>query len=197
MWSAPVGDGANRRRTLISRSSLGRYSGRAVTVTTRRDRREKQKRAPGRRRSGGGGGGRMTPLVVGGVVAVAFVLLVLGLRQAGVFEPPPPPPPTLPPGETIGTLQPDEGTAHIPVGQIAHYNTEPPTSGEHWSSSTPPAPAPLGVKDAMLPREITTHNLEHGGTAPAYNGPSPQEVHNPKALVMQLWAPTRKIILQA
>ena len=49
----------------------------------------------------------MNPLVVGGVVAVAFVLLVLGLRQAGVFEPPPPPPPTLPPGETIGTLQVD------------------------------------------------------------------------------------------
>jgi len=167
-----------------------------VTVTTRRDRREKQKRAPGRRRSGGGGGGRMNPLVVGGVVAIAFVLLVLGLRQAGVFEPPPPPPPTLPPGETIGTLQPDEGTAHIPVGQIAHYNTEPPTSGEHWSSSTPPAPAPWGVKDAMLPREITTHNLEHGGIVIAYNGLSPQEVDQLKSLVTQLRRQYNKIVLE-
>src|SRR2546428_9369278 len=101
MWSAPVGDGANRRRTLISRSSLGRYSGRAVTVTTRRDRREKQKRAPGRRRSGGGGGGRMNPLVVGGVVAVAFLLLVLGPRQAGGLQPPTAPPAHPAPGQAL------------------------------------------------------------------------------------------------
>src|SRR5881296_766949 len=98
MWSAPVGDGANRRRTLISLVSLGRYSGYAVTITTRHDRREQRKRPTSKRRRGGSGRG-MNQLVVVGVAVVAFVALVLGLRAAGVFEPPPPPPPSLQPGE--------------------------------------------------------------------------------------------------
>ena len=166
-----------------------------MTVTTRRERREQHKR-PAPKRHRGGSGRRMNQLVVAGIVVVAFVALVFGLRAAGVFEPPAPPPPPLPAGETIGTLMEDEGTAHIPVGQTAHYKTEPPTSGEHWSSTTPPAPAPWGIKDSMLPREITTHNLEHGGIVIAYNNLSPQEVDQLKSLVTSLRRQYNKIVLE-
>jgi hypothetical protein len=166
-----------------------------VTITTRHDRREQRKRPTSKRRRGGSGRG-INQLVVIGVAVVAFVALVLGLRAAGVFEPPPPPPPSLQPGETIGTLMADEGSGHIPVGQTAQYKTEPPTSGEHWSSQTPPAPAPWGIKDAMLPREITTHNLEHGGIVIAYNNLSPQEVDQLKTLVTGLRRQYNKVILE-
>src|SRR5207245_4407026 len=74
------------------------------------------------------------------------------------------------PGQTIGTRMPDLGNAHIPTGQKATYNSAPPTSGEHWAA--PAAPAPAGIKDATLPNEVTTHDLEHGTIVVAYNPPT-------------------------
>ena len=173
---------------------------------TRRERRERQKRQrhhaqPNQRRRGPAN--FTNQLVVGGVVVGAIVLAILGLRAAGVFEPPPAQfDPNaaqfqVPAGQTIGTLEPDQGTAHIPVGERGTYNTIPPTSGEHWSSTAPAAPAPWGIKDSGLPNEVTTHNLEHGGVVIGYNNLTPAEVDQLKSIVRALAGGVyRKMILE-
>jgi hypothetical protein len=176
-----------------------------MATEMRRDRREKQKRQRQRqhqpqrgRRSGGA-----NQLVVAGLVLGGIVLAVLGLRAAGVFEPPPAavnlndPQYQLPAGQTIGTLQPDQGAGHIQTGQRGTYNSIPPTSGEHWSATSPAAPAPWGIKDSTLPNEVTVHNLEHGGIVIAYNGLSQAETDQLKGIVRTLLnSGFRKIILE-
>ncbi len=171
-----------------------------MTVTTRRERRQKQKRQQQRRRgSSGTNSGR---LLTAGVVAGLVLLVVLGLAAAGVFDPAPAKfdindPAYGTAGQTIGTRVADLGKTHIPVGQKAAYNSVPPTSGEHWSSSSPAAPAPWGVKDAMLPNEVTVHNLEHGGIVIAYNGLTDDQAQALKSIVRTLSNNTyRKIILE-
>lgn len=175
-----------------------------MAAELRRERRERQKRQrqrqQGRARRTSGIAGR---LVVPGIVLALAILGFAGLRAAGVFDPPAAAfDPNaaqfqLQSGQTIGTLEPDQGTQHIPVGQTGHYNTEPPTSGEHWSSSVPPAPAPWGIKDSMLQREVTTHNLEHGGIVIAYNNLSLAETDQLKSIVRALLNGTyHKIVLE-
>src|SRR5438309_54150 len=161
-----------------------------MATELRRERREKQKRKRQPRRSPQSSG-ILNQLLIGGVVVLAIVLGFAGLRAAGVFEPPPPPAdvsgvPQLPPGATIGTKVDLLPGNHIPVGQTGHYNSEPPTSGEHWSSSVPPAPAPWGIKDSMLQREVTTHNLEHGGIVIAYNNLSAADTDKLKGVLRAL-----------
>ncbi len=57
----------------------------------------------------------------------------------------------------------NQGRDHIPTGQRARgYNSDPPTSGEHWSQPGV-APASWGIYDQLLPDEVLVHNLEHGG----------------------------------
>src|SRR5438105_3761216 len=172
-----------------------------MATELRRERREKQKRKRQPRRSPQSSG-ILNQLLIGGVVVLAIVLGFAGLRAAGVFEPPPPPAdvsgvPQLPPGATIGTKVDLLPGNHIPVGQTGHYNSEPPTSGEHWSSSVPPAPAPWGIKDSMLQREVTTHNLEHGGIVIAYNNLSAADTDKLKGVVRALMnGAYRKIVLE-
>jgi len=177
-----------------------------MAIETRRERRGKQKRDQRqrqRRSPSSSSSGIVGRLLVPALVIVAIAVGFWGMRAAGVFDPPPAPLDLnssefqVASGTTIGTLQPDQGTAHIPVGQPGHYNTEPPTSGEHWSSSSPAAPTPWGIKDAMLPREVTTHNLEHGGIVIAYNNLSPTEVDQLRSVVRALMNGTyRKIVLE-
>jgi hypothetical protein len=175
-----------------------------MTTETRRERREKQKRQKQRqhhkRRSSGGFSNQ---LVMGGVIIGALVLAVLGLRAAGVFEPPPvaidlsAAEYQVPAGTTIGQLQESEGATHITPPARGSYRTIPPTSGGHWSSANPPAPAPWGIKDAMLANEQTVHNLEHGGIVIAYNNLTPAEVDQLKGIVRTLMnGAYRKIILE-
>ena len=57
-------------------------------------------------------------------------------------------------GEEIPLL----GRDHVPVGTKVTYNSNPPTSGNHW-----PQPAEWGFYDKQLPDELLVHNLEHGG----------------------------------
>jgi hypothetical protein len=49
---------------------------------------------------------------------------------------------------------------HIPEGEHPKipYNSNPPTSGDHW-----PQPAACGHYDQTQPDERLVHNLEHGG----------------------------------
>lgn len=59
----------------------------------------------------------------------------------------------------------DQGQEHLPPGQaFDFYNSNPPTSGPHA-----PAPAPWGVSDSLVPREVAVHNMEHGGVVIWYN----------------------------
>ncbi|MDQ2911929.1 MAG: DUF3105 domain-containing protein [Chloroflexota bacterium] len=138
-----------------------------------------------------------------GIGAGVLALAILGLRAAGVFEPPAAnvdlntSANVVAPGEVIGTKVASQGSAHLLTGQKASYNSEPPTSGEHWNQSGV-APAPWGIKDSMLPREVTTHNLEHGGIVIGYSRSlAPDEVTKLKSLVRGLGGTGfQKIILE-
>jgi hypothetical protein len=174
-----------------------------MSTELRRDRREKQKRQrqrQGQKRHASGGGSNR--LVMGGVVIGAIVLAILGLRAAGVFEPPAAALDLnsaafqLPAGTTIGTQQPLQAASHINPPARGNYNSVPPTSGEHYNQGGV-APAPWGIKDAMLAPEATTHNLEHGGVVIAYNNLTPAETDQLKGIVRALMnGPYRKIILE-
>jgi hypothetical protein len=174
-----------------------------MATELRRERREKQKRQRQRQQPRRGGSGVFSnPLVLGGLVIGALVLVILGLRAAGVFEPPAAAIDInsaafqLPAGATIGSPQPLQAAQHIATGQSGSYNTLPPTSGQHWSQ-TGVAPAPWGIKDANLPNEVTVHNLEHGGIVIAYNNLTPAETDQLKSTVRALMNGTyRKMILE-
>jgi len=175
-----------------------------MATELRRDRREKQKRQrqrqQQRRRSSGG---ISSQIVVALFVLGAIALAILGARAAGVFEPAAAAFDLnssefqVPSGTTIGTQEPLLAPEHIPVGQRATYNTVPPTSGQHWSSSSPAAPAPWGIKDSTLENEVTTHNLEHGGIVIGYNNLTPTEVTQLKSIVRTLMNGTYRKMIRA
>ena len=169
----------------------------------RRDRREKQKRQRQRQHSRKSSGGISSQIIVAVFVIGAIGLLILGARAAGVFEPAAAgfdlnsSEFQVQPGVTIGTQEPLLPAEHIPVGQRGTYNTVPPTSGQHWSSSSPAAPAPWGIKNTTLENEVTTHNLEHGGVVIAYNNLTPTETDQLKSIVRTMMNGSyRKIILE-
>ena len=53
---------------------------------------------------------------------------------------------------------------HIAEGTQGSYNSQPATSGNHWS-----APARCGFYEEQLPDELVVHNLEHGNIVVSYN----------------------------
>lgn len=53
---------------------------------------------------------------------------------------------------------PDEGNAHVPVGTVVDYHTDPPTSGDHY-----PDPQPGGFYKNPVAAGFLVHSLEHGG----------------------------------
>jgi hypothetical protein len=174
-----------------------------MATELRRDRREKQKRQRQRqqqkRRTSGG---LTNQLVIGGFVVGAIVLAVLGLRAAGVFDPPAAAIDLnsadfqIPAGATIGTQEPLLQPEHIVPPAKGSYNTFPPTSGQHWNQAGL-APATWGIKDANLPNEVTTHNLEHGGIVIGYANLTSAETDQLKGIVRALMNGTyRKIILE-
>ena len=174
-----------------------------MATELRRDRREKQKRQRQRqqqkRRTSGG---FTNQLVIGGFALGAIVLAVLGLRAAGVFDPPAAAIDLnsadfqIPAGTTIGTQEPLLAPEHIVPPAKGSYNTFPPTSGQHWNQAGL-APAAWGIKDANLPNEVTTHNLEHGGIVIGYANLTPAETDQLKGIVRALMNGTyRKIILE-
>jgi len=175
-----------------------------MTTELRRDRREKQKRQRQRQQhSRKTSGGISNQIIVAVFVIGAIGLAILGARAAGVFEPAAAAFDLnssefqVPPGTTIGTQEPLLPAEHITPPAKGTYNTIPPTSGQHWSSSSPAAPAPWGIKDANLPNEVTTHNLEHGGIVIAYNNLTPTETDQLKSIVRTMMNGTyRKIILE-
>lgn len=84
-------------------------------------------------------------------------------------------------GQIPGERFADQGRDHISPGDgHPEYNTQPATSGWHYSTShgvalgsggALPAPAPWGIYDEEIQDEILVHNLEHGGIGIHYNCP--------------------------
>ncbi len=65
------------------------------------------------------------------------------------------------PGESADDL----GGTHVADGTIVEsYNTDPPTSGDHYART-----ALWGVHNEPVPNELQVHNLEHGGIVIQYN----------------------------
>src|SRR5712692_8079509 len=194
MCSDPVGDGANRTRTRIACESRDRRIV-LMTVTTRRERRERELRRRQREKRGGGssrggdGGNRNLLIGVGGLVLA--IVVILGLRQAGVLSLGAPVASSSP-LPTVGTIasddpargmhEADQGNTHVNPGTpVTYTGLLPPSSGSHWPA--PAAPVKAGVYDQQVPFEATTHNLEHGGVVIVYNGLSIAELAQLKQYV--------------
>lgn len=64
---------------------------------------------------------------------------------------------TGPKGADYSQAYPVLGRNHIPDGSSASYNSNPPTSGDHYAGA-----APVRFYDKELPDEQLVHNLEHG-----------------------------------
>jgi len=165
-----------------------------MSVSTRRQRRERELRKRQREKRGGhptrGGGGPPSWLIGVGAI-VLLVVVIFGLRQAGVLTLGSATP-TASPGPTIGTIaaddpargtkEADQGHAHVNPGTPVTYTGPlPPSSGSHWPQ--PAAPVKAGIYDTQIPAEATTHNLEHGGIVIAYNGLTTDEVAQLKQFV--------------
>jgi len=59
---------------------------------------------------------------------------------------------------------PDEGNTHVPVGTPIDYQTDPPTSGNHY-----PDPQPGGYYTAPVASGFLVHSMEHGGVIIYYD----------------------------
>jgi hypothetical protein len=69
---------------------------------------------------------------------------------------------------------PDQGRGHFgsqAEGQAFSYNSNPPTSGKHFSI-VGVAPAPTGVHTSPIPDQYQVHNLEHSHVGIQYNNVS-------------------------
>jgi hypothetical protein len=97
------------------------------------------------------------PIITSVGILVAVVIAVLVVTSGGGESRPDYPFP-------FQTFE-DQGREHLAPGQeYDFYNSDPPTSGPHA-----PAPAPWGVSDAALPKEVPVHNMEHGGVVIWYD----------------------------
>lgn len=97
---------------------------------------------------------RTVIIAVSAVGALALVAL-LGYAVWAALQPVP----------LLGQEYPIVGAEHIPDGQKAtDYNTDPPTSGQHYGQ-----PAEAGFYEEAPADEQLVHNLEHGHVVIYYN----------------------------
>ncbi len=110
-------------------------------------------------------------LVVGAVLIIAGLTLWLTIYLSNKEK-------NLP-----GTLYPQTGRTHIPTGtHDPNYNSNPPTSGNHWES-----PADWGVYDKELYDEQVIHDLEHGGIWISYKPDIPEDLRKKLEGFYQKW----------
>ena len=64
----------------------------------------------------------------------------------------------------------DEGRTHVSEGASVEYNSNPPTSGNHW-----PVPLSDGVYSTEKPDEAIVHSLEHGRVWVSYKPSIPDQ----------------------
>lgn len=101
---------------------------------------------------------KITLIAICCVLPVAIIVFIFAFGGKQTDRPSQIPTTSL--GETIQIL----GRDHVPEGtKISSYNSNPPTSGDHW-----PQPAEWGIYLSPLPDEQLVHNLEHGGIWVSY-----------------------------
>lgn len=88
------------------------------------------------------------------------------------------------PGQAI----PDQGREHVGPGHVHAYNSNPPTSGWHFS-----APTEWGVYKEELPDGTLIHNLEHGGVWISYKPDIPEETRKKLENFYEIYG--RKVIV--
>lgn len=67
----------------------------------------------------------------------------------------------------LGVSHTNQGQNHIAQGEKHDpYNSDPASSGPHYSANT--APTPWGVYVQEVPEEVFVHNEEHGGVVITY-----------------------------
>lgn len=71
-----------------------------------------------------------------------------------------------------------EGRGHVAPGTKVVYQTNPPTSGDHYAS-----PANWGVYESALTDEAVVHSLEHGGIWISYTDISDEE----RSVLEEIW----------
>lgn len=75
-----------------------------------------------------------------------------------------------------------------PLNDIVTYNSNPPTSGDHWSS-----PQSCGFYESeVVPDEKIVHNLEHSNIVISYNLNSPEDIDALKGVYDGLGATGRQ-----
>jgi hypothetical protein len=72
---------------------------------------------------------------------------------------------------------PDQGRTHIQPPQTVNYDSNPPTSGNHYSISGV-APAPTGVHTSPIQDEDQVHNLEHSHIGIQYSAALPSDIRD-------------------
>ncbi|MDP2735433.1 MAG: DUF3105 domain-containing protein, partial [bacterium] len=74
-------------------------------------------------------------------------------------------------GQDYSESVPSEGASHVAEGTRVAYQSNPPTSGNHWSD-----PLRDGIYDTEKPDEAVVHSLEHGRVWVSYRPDVGQEV---------------------
>ena len=79
-----------------------------------------------------------------------------------------------PQGQDFSQLIPVLDPLHVTrPTSVTDYNSNPPTSGKHWSDSK--APVARGIHEEEEPDEALVHNLEHGEVWISYHPRIPEE----------------------
>lgn len=73
-------------------------------------------------------------------------------------------------GPDYSKAMPFEGQTHVAEGTSVAYNTNPPTSGNHW-----PIPLRDGVYNREKPDEAMVHSMEHGRVIVSYKPTIPAQ----------------------
>lgn len=94
-----------------------------------------------------------------------------------------------------GTQIPILSREHVQDGEHPEYNSNPPTSGNHYAQ-----PEEWGIYDRELRKERLVHNLEHSGIVVYYRCPEteagcPELIESLKNLAGQLIKKDRKVLL--
>jgi hypothetical protein len=93
-------------------------------------------------------------LLVAGVITSFFILS----SKTQTFQP------------DFSKAIPDEGRTHVSEGTSVEYNSNPPTSGNHWGD-----PLADGIYDTEKPDEAIVHSLEHGRVWVSYKPSIPDQ----------------------
>jgi len=106
-------------------------------------------------------------VVVGAAAAIAYAASAPRASGSAAATSPPASAAPASPGQ-VGEPQPVQEGVHIQPPQKASYQSDPPSSGPHYSI---PGQAPVGwgYYDRSIAPEYYVHNLEHGGVVLLYD----------------------------